>query len=589
MKAIIYSRVSTEEQDNARQIEELKEYGKYRKFNILKIFQEKVTGASKAADRLEFKKLLAFIDRERIDHLLVWELSRLGRSMMDVLNTIEELAAKGVNIYIKKENMNTLDEKGRKSTMTTMLISILSGFAEMERETIKQRSISGIRNSVANGGSGTGLVMAYGYKSENKKLVVDDEEAKVIKLIFEKYLSGLGTMQIAKYLNSEGIKTRYNKVYAEKELKQKHGILKKGTDYNWKDGTIYRILTNTIYIGERRHKGEIFPITPIIDKDTFNRVQKRLADNYNKKDNNRRYPNPLSDLLICGKCGRSYFMHKRADNRDNAYKCLSKRYSEYCGNPSVNIDKLLKALFYVCQPIIHSDAAQGKAKHQSSIVETLKNKQIELSNSEKESLEISKQLDNLVKLNLAGQITIKQFASFKSDLNQKLEKIDEKIATQNKEVSELQKLANLGSPSIKQYSREIFDTYLKDAVEYVKIYECDSRKVKEIYTSLQDVPILVEVKSSLIWANGDDVRYFFTISRRSNILGYIKTSGEISKGKYFLEDWQELDEIDATKILNPKNLFLIAKNSTASIPLNFRAEFALQKISKKIRGKNIGV
>lgn len=109
MKAVIYSRVSTVEQDNERQIQELKEYASYKKMKVLKIFEEKVSGATKGADRLEFKAMLSFIDKNNIDTILVWELSRLGRRMVDVMNTIESFSDRGVNIYIKKENINTLD------------------------------------------------------------------------------------------------------------------------------------------------------------------------------------------------------------------------------------------------------------------------------------------------------------------------------------------------------------------------------------------------------------------------------------------------------------------------------------------------
>src|SRR5687767_2951828 len=119
MNCIIYSRVSTFDQDNASAISDLKAYAKYRKYKVLKVFEEKITGASKASERNEFKKLLHYVESEKIDTILVWELSRLGRSMMDVLNTIEDLSKKGINVYIKKENLNTL-EGGKRNPIISM-------------------------------------------------------------------------------------------------------------------------------------------------------------------------------------------------------------------------------------------------------------------------------------------------------------------------------------------------------------------------------------------------------------------------------------------------------------------------------------
>ena len=145
MNCIIYSRVSTEDQDNQRQIQELTEYCTYKKYKLLGTFEEKVSGASKAADRIEFGKMLKFINEHEVHHVLVWELSRLGRKMVDVINTIEFFTERKINIYSKKEGVNTLNEKGEKELITNLLIGILSSFSEMERETIKLRSKSGIQ------------------------------------------------------------------------------------------------------------------------------------------------------------------------------------------------------------------------------------------------------------------------------------------------------------------------------------------------------------------------------------------------------------------------------------------------------------
>jgi DNA invertase Pin-like site-specific DNA recombinase len=531
MNAIIYSRVSTEDQNNERQVKELIQHAKYKKYKLLAVFEEKISGGIKGKERTEFKRLLEFIEKNKVNVLLVHEISRLGRSLLDVVDNLKFFTEKGINIYFHKENggMYTLDANGNLEVMTTIIISVLSGFAQMEKERIKQRSISGIRNNVAGGGSGTGIIMPYGYKKVGKKLIVDEDEAETIRLIFAKYLTGLGTTQIAKYLNLEKIPTRFNKIYPNKMLTQKHGLQKKGADYTWRDGTIYRILTNTIYYGDRRHKGEVFPIAPIITESTFKKVQETLKSKYNKKDINRIYPNPLNNILICGKCGKSYWMHKRQDNSDNAYKCISKRYSgEYCGNPSINIDKLLDALYLYCLPIIYTDEIDKKDEHKLVLKEKISNKQISLNNTIKEVQVLNIRKKKLIEMHLDGKVSGKEFTEFNTANLSALQKKEEQILLLTNELDKLKRLIEIIRPE-GSYSKDMFNNYIKDAVEYIKIYGVNAKGrkvVKHAFPASYDVIVIVEVKPIFMGLdeNGNEmpIYYHFALSRRTKNIANIE-------------------------------------------------------------------
>ncbi|HYG03012.1 MAG TPA: recombinase family protein [Chryseosolibacter sp.] len=552
MKAVIYSRVSTLDQDNARQIQELKEYAKYRKMNLVNVYEEKITGASKAAERTEFKKLLEYITANKVNTVLVWEVSRLGRSMLDVLNNIELLSNQGINIFFKKESMNTLDDTGKKSTMTNMLISILSGFAEMERETIRQRSISGIRQNVASGGSGTGIVKAYGFKKVGKKLEIDKEEAEVIKLIYKKYLEGLGTKMIANLLNDKNIPTRFNKLFANKSIPQKHGIQKKGSDYNWREGTVYTILTNSIYKGERKHKGEIFSVPAIIDADIFDAVQQRLTTHFNKKDNNRIYENILKDLLICGKCGRSYFMHKRADNSDNAYKCISKRYDEYCGNPSINIDKLNQSLFkaswYVARP-------SKENKH--SLRAELENKQIQASALKKEIDKLNNRLDTLLNMRLDNQLTAKQFSDKNSEIKSELEKKENQLLKINQDLALISNAINQKQRLLptNNYTFDDFKANLKALYKSFKVHQVENMsKFSDVFTVKGDVAVCVE----MIQLTG--AIHYVVLSQRSKQMLQVKSKKGISKPLTETEIQNaKFDIVDKQDIFSPHKAVGVVK------------------------------
>lgn len=556
MKAIIYSRVSTLDQDNERQINELKEYAKYKKYTLVRVFQEKITGASKAFERTEFKNLLDLIGKEKIDVVLVWELSRLGRSMMDVLNTIENLSMMGINIYIKKEGMNTLDEKGKKSTMTTMLISILSGFAEMERETIRLRSISGIRQNVSKGGIGTGGMKPYGYTDKDGMLVIEEKEAKIVKLIYEKYQRGLGSELIASHLNQLDIKTKFNTNYKGKSIKTKSGIDKKAEHYIWRSATIYSILTNSIYCGERKHKSEIFDAPKIIEKSTFEKVQVMLSGRANKSDSARKHFNPFNSIsLKCGKCGKSYFPHIRSNGRDKAYKCLSTRLTNkvygdsYCGSPAIGYDRLIDSVYLATAKLINSDPL-NKNRIKSAIENNIENKKIEQVNVMNELYDIEKQSENLIRLNINNKLSEKQFTKLNSEFTARTESLNARLIKIN---NDLDKLKETKQPKANHdFTKESLSTFLKDAVEEIKIFGVDVEKFKKIYPAKLEALVMVQIKSNPLWYEGEPIIINYMISRRSHTMSFVeikkKTTPEmIEKGKikiqYSLENFQDANEL----------------------------------------------
>jgi len=577
--AIIYSRVSTTDQDNARQIEELSQYASGMNYNLLQIFEEKISGRKKGKDRPEFQKLLEFIQENRVDHLLVWELSRLGRNMIDVQNTIEELSGKKINIYIYKDRMNTLDANGNKSVITSMIISLIAGLAEMEADNIKSRSKSGLRQRASIGGAGGGIVKAYGYKNENKMLVVDEEEAEVVRIIFQKYLEGLGTKAIATFLTKTKVPTKFNKVHKGKVLKTRFGYEKKAEQYKWNDGTIYSILNNSIYYGDRKYKGEVFKVAPIITKEIFDLCQAKLKSNFKKPSSEKKYDNILAGLLICPRCGKNYFMHKRADGSDNAYKCISIRYGERCGNPSINIDKLNAALFMILKPVIFNTSILSNT---NDIKLNIENKQIEL-DAITNSITIEKsKMDKLVTLHLEDNITKSQFNSRKLQLESDIKKLQEKQLKINSELASIKKLSE--SRKGNQYTFEMFKKYLPDAVSSIKIYEVKKQSnFDRLFTAKNDMAVLIEVTTLLgavIEKKSNKVRPMFkhfVLTRYSGNLGMIKFhkhdigidySKEIDKGNYSLDNVLSLID-DTDKV---ENEFQVNLDSNKGISVRYKTK-----------------
>ncbi len=153
-KAVIYSRVSSEgnRQDTERQTNELIEYANKMGYELVEVYEEKVSGYKKNEDRPIFSRMLEEIEKGTIDKVLVWELSRIGRSVIQSLQNIQLLTDKKVSIYIKNFNLETLNDDKTTNSLSMFMVQILFSVANMEAQLTKSRMVSGYRNHIKNGG-----------------------------------------------------------------------------------------------------------------------------------------------------------------------------------------------------------------------------------------------------------------------------------------------------------------------------------------------------------------------------------------------------------------------------------------------------
>jgi DNA invertase Pin-like site-specific DNA recombinase len=152
MRVIIFSRVSTSIQDNQRQIDELSEYSQKMNFDVIKVFEEKISGGKKNEERPILLDMIQFVKENQIDKVLCWELSRLGRNTIEVLMTIELLNDNCISLFIKNYNIETLNEKCEINPLSQFMIQILTSVSQMERSQIRQRIKSGYDSFRKNGG-----------------------------------------------------------------------------------------------------------------------------------------------------------------------------------------------------------------------------------------------------------------------------------------------------------------------------------------------------------------------------------------------------------------------------------------------------
>ena len=179
-KAVIYARVSSvgDRQNTDRQVADLREYANRSGLSVVGVYEEHISGATKNEDRAVLCECLKFCVTNKIDTLLISELSRLGRNVDEVLANVKFCKDNHLNIYFQKENLSLFNADGSKNPFLTIFISVLGTCAELERENLKFRLNSGLRRYVALGGR---IGRKQGStKSKEKK---QQEYAKVIKLL----------------------------------------------------------------------------------------------------------------------------------------------------------------------------------------------------------------------------------------------------------------------------------------------------------------------------------------------------------------------------------------------------------------------
>lgn len=170
-------------------------------WDLVDIYADRgITGTS-ADKREDFQRLIADCKRGRIDRVLVKSISRFARNTKDCLEVTRELKDIGVSVCFEEQNIDTAMVSGE------MMTAIFASLAQKESESISQNMRMGIRRRMAQGTFFPSAI-PYGYTADHNRLVVNEEQAKIIRRIFHEYLSGRSMDDIAKSLNEEGVPVR---------------------------------------------------------------------------------------------------------------------------------------------------------------------------------------------------------------------------------------------------------------------------------------------------------------------------------------------------------------------------------------------
>ena len=157
-------------------------------------------------DRDEFKRMLADCEAGAIDIILTKSIQRFARNTVDLLNTIRRLKELGIEVRFEKENIHSLSGDGE------LMLTILASFAQEESRSISENCKWGIRKRYERGE--TGGYKIYGYRAKDGDLVIHEEEAVVVRRIFQMFLDGDSCYSIAQKLNAEGVPSYHQKKFS---------------------------------------------------------------------------------------------------------------------------------------------------------------------------------------------------------------------------------------------------------------------------------------------------------------------------------------------------------------------------------------
>ena len=443
MRCAIYIRVSTSKEEQKSSLENQREiFMKLiaeRNYTLAGIYEDIASGTS-TKHRPSFLNLIDDIKAGKIDLVLTKEISRLGRSTIDVGKFYELCKETGVHLIALNNGVDTL-------THNTQYISLYTAFAEMESENTSLRIKTGL-DSIARSGRFKGSIPPFGYFVENGVLKVrNDFTPNIVKRIFKKYISGDGLDTIARHLSRDKIPTP-----AQIAKKQNAGVF-------WSGRTIQLILNNRHYIGDLvQCKTEIASIRTkkrikkdpkdyivventheaIISKEDFQLAQDLLAIRSRKQNNHRRSTHLFSNLLFCGDCGKG--MHYKANRK--GYVCGSyDKNGKFACTSHIIREKDLESIILNDISVILKNV---KYNHSSAINSKL--------NKEKTALEqiISQYKNKIEKLNSTKSNALLKLCDeiiTDSDYKQVVTAVDTKIdyfTSQIKEINQkLNKIANL--------------------------------------------------------------------------------------------------------------------------------------------------
>ena len=517
--AVIYARVSTDEQSKgysiATQMEACQRYAGDKDYTVGATFTDDYTGAS--MDRPGLNELREYISQNPTDIIIVYDIDRLARkSVYQMLLEEEFQRHSALTEYVLGQYADT--DEGR------LQKQIRSSIAEYEKAKILERSKRGKRGKAKAGFVQVGSRPPYGYrvKSEPHKswLEVNDDEAKIVRLVFGWYLKGNGEVRP---MSMQSIAAALTRLELPTRGDQNSHVAKKRGVGVWQPAMVRHILLNETYTGtwffgktmmvsdgkegfrkslSKRGLGKQVPrpredwigvpVPSIVSNETFQMAQERLKLNFEQARRSTRREYLLGKRLTCAKCGYTYVGRTRRET-NRYYYCKGSEQSpvKLCDMPNFQGNQLEQMVWDWVRGIIENPAyaAKGLADMQAEKGKANKPLQDRLRLIEGQITEIEKQQNKLLDLYLTGDFS-------KDILTERKNRVDERLSKLVKERADLS--VHIQSVTFTEENLASFDQFcsqVRDGLDSLTF--ADKRRIFEI----------LDVRAKLAFENNEKVVY----------------------------------------------------------------------------------
>ncbi len=399
---------------------------------LVDIYADEGISGTGTAKRTEFQRLIRDCKRGKIDRIYAKSLSRFARNTKDCLNTVRLLRELGISIYFEKENIDTA------KTSDELMITVMGSLAQEESTSISHNMRWSVKKRMKSG-TFVQSIPPYGYILDNGRLIINHDQAEIVKMIYQWYLSGMGITQIAKKLSEICIPTMRD-------------------NERWKPCTIRHILSNERYIGDslfqKFYSTDTLPVRlvenkgerdqflvksthePIITRGTFERVQEIFKEREKQYYRGSGLKTVLTSMIKCNCCGSSY---KRKVNRGKYYWTCKNHdiNAEYCNSNVISEEMIKHAFISMCNKLI---------QHNREILLPLRSSLQELNirrfSGNAQIIDIHKKIADIKEQrHVISRLRKKGFMDEKK-YNEKLTELESQLSRQERELKKVAKADN---------------------------------------------------------------------------------------------------------------------------------------------------
>ena len=499
LNVCFYARVSTDKDEQlhslSAQVSFFNDYiSKVPNWHFIGSYIDEGISGTSVKKREEFLRMIEDAKTHKFDLILTKEISRFSRSTLDSIKYTQELLQNGVGVYFLNDNINTILPDSE------LRLTIMSSIAQDEVRKLSERVSFGMKRSI-DSGTVLGCSNIYGYVKDKGKLVIDEKEAEMIKIIFDRYANTTdGLSKVSKYLYSLGYKNKkgkridttiltriienpkYKGYYCGHKTKVLDYRTKKKKKLNESDWIIYKDNEN---------------VPPIVSEELWDRANKKLKERQdsftnravNKKVFQNRYT--YSGKIYCGCHNLTYHRSSAGKRKNNpVWECqvYRKESLKGCFNPRVfeseldiifkdMLGKLLKKRKYIFDDILNDC---------KNYLE-MNNNESEIKNIESKILMFNNKKDKLLEL------VMEEYLS-KEDYKKQVDLINEEIITNQNRLNELQNNKqdkNYIENKINELKKmldncltddECFSDVFNELIDRIYVYKEENKKIKlDIY------------------------------------------------------------------------------------------------------------